>query len=49
MVEKINVLNEKEKLEYDSNDNITKNILYNADGSIFSEINRTYNALNKLV
>lgn len=49
VVEKINALNEKEKLEYDSNDNITKNILYNADGSIFSETNRAYNALNKLV
>ena len=49
VIEKINALNEKEKLEYDSNDNITKNILYNSDGSIFSEINRTYNALNKLV
>ena len=49
VVEKINALNEKEKLEYDSNDNITKNILYNADGSVFSETNRTYNALNKLV
>ena len=49
VVEKINALNEKEELTYDSNDNITKNILYNADGSIFSEINRTYNALNKLV
>ncbi len=49
VVEKINALNEKEKLEYDSNDNIIKNIIYNSDGSIFSETNRTYNALNKLI
>ena len=49
VVEKINALNEREQLEYDSNDNITKNILYNADGSVFSEIERKYNELNKLV
>ena len=49
VTEKINALNEKEVLSYDSNDNIIKNILYNSDGSIFSETNRTYNALNKLV
>ena len=49
VIKMINALNEKEQLEYDSNDNIIKNILFNADGSIFSETNRTYNALNKLV
>ena len=49
LVEKINTLNEKEEISYDANDNIIKETKYNADGSIYSEKENTYNTLNRLI